>query len=88
MKTSEGAIIAACITAAASLIIYSFQQVRHIDERLDLLERAAAALITADGKVRPSTQAIENRFAIQYLEAHIQELKAAVRLTAADVLRD
>ncbi len=77
MKTSEGAIIAACITAAASLIIYSFQQVRHIDERLDLLERAAAALITADGRVRPSTQAIENKVAIQYLEAYVQELKRA-----------
>ncbi len=82
MKTpmsAGGAIAAACITAAASLLIFTFQQVRHIDERLDKLERDVSLLIGPDGKPRPSPEAIKSHYKVLSLESLIDKLHISHR---------
>ena len=67
-----GPVVAAAITAAASLLVYTFNEIRHIDERLDSLEQGSMMLIGGDGKVRPSMEALEAKY---HLEALIDRIK-------------
>ena len=70
-----GAVIGAAITAAASLLLYSFQQIRHIDERLDSLEQEARVLLDGQGGIRPSKEALQNYFHIESILRRIDRLE-------------
>jgi hypothetical protein len=70
-----GPIFGAVITAAASLMIYSFNQIRHIDERLDALEQEARVLIDGEGKVRPSAEALGAKYHLEALQDRIERLE-------------
>lgn len=78
VRGNIGPIVAACITAAVSLLIYTFNQVKHIDERLDVLEREASALIDREGRVRPSNEALRNSFTMDHLRERLELLERAV----------
>ena len=75
ITADHGAVVGAAITAAASLLIYSFNQIRHIDERLDTLEQDALVLIGGDGKIRPSTEALETKYHLEALQDRIKRLE-------------
>ena len=70
-----GAVIGAGITAAASLLLYMFQQVRHIDERLDNLEQEARVLMDGQGGIRPSKEALQNYFHIEAILRRLDRLE-------------
>ena len=70
-----GAVIGASITAAVSLLLYMFQQVRHIDERLDSLEQEARVLIDGQGGIRPSKEALQNYFHIEAILRRLDRLE-------------
>ena len=71
----QSAVVAAVITAAASMLVYSLQQITHIDERLDRLEQEAMVLIGGDGKIRPSTEALETKYHLEALQDRIERLE-------------
>lgn len=71
----QNTVAAAVITAAASLLIYSLQQVSHIDERLDRLEQEARVLLDGDGSIRPSKEALQNYFHIESILRRIDRLE-------------
>ena len=71
----HGAVVGAVISAAASLMIYSFSQIRHIDERLDQLEQDAMVLIGSDGKVRPSEESLKSKYHLEALQDRIERLE-------------
>ena len=75
ITADHGAVVGASITAAASLLIYSFNQIRHIDERLDRLEQEAMILIGGDGRIRPSTEALETKYHLEALQDRIKRLE-------------
>ena len=75
ITTDHGAVVSAAITAAVSLLIYSFSQIRRIDERLDKLEQEAMVLIGGDGKIRPSTEALETKYHLEALQDRIERLE-------------
>ena len=75
ITADHGAVVGAAITAAASLLIYSFNQIRHIDERLDKLEQEAMVLIVGDGNIRPSTVALETMYHLESLQDRIERLE-------------
>lgn len=66
---------AAAITAAASLLIYSLQQVSHIDERLDRLEQEARVLLDGQGGIKPSKEALQNFFHIEAIIRRLDRLE-------------
>ena len=70
-----GAVIGAAITAAVSLLLYSFQQIRHIDERLDSLEQEARVLLDGQGGIRPSKEALQNYFHIEAILRRLDRLE-------------
>jgi hypothetical protein len=70
-----GAVIGAAITAAISLLLYSFQQIRHIDERLDSLEQEARVLMDGQGGIRPSKEALQNYFHIEAILRRLDRLE-------------
>jgi len=70
-----GAVIGAAITAAVSLLLYSFQQIRHIDERLDSLEQEARVLLDGQGGIRPSKEAMQNYFHIEAILRRLDRLE-------------
>jgi len=75
ITTDHGAVFSAAITAAVSLLIYSFSQIRRIDERLDRLEQEAMVLISGDGKIRPSIEALETKYHLEALQDRIERLE-------------
>ena len=75
ITADHGAVAGAAITAAASLLIYSFNQIRHIDERLDRLEQEARVLIDGEGKVRPSAEALGAKYHLEALQDRIERLE-------------
>jgi len=75
ITADHGAVVSAVITAAASLLIYSFSQIRRIDERLDKLEQEAMVLIDGDGKIRPSIEALETKYHLEALQDRIERLE-------------
>ncbi len=68
-------VVGALIAAAASLLIYSFQQVRYIDERLDRLEREASVLLDTSGVIKPSREALENKYHLEALQRRVDRLE-------------
>ena len=74
-----GPVVGAAITAAASLLIYSFQQIRHIDERLDELEKEARVLLDGTGAIRPSNEALKSFFALEHLKERVERLEGESR---------
>ena len=70
-----GPVVAAVITAAASLLIYSLQQIRHIDERLDVLEQEAKVILDHEGQVRPSREAMEAYFKVIAFDRRLERLE-------------
>jgi|SRR6056300_1387448 len=70
-----GPVVGAVITAVASLLIYSFQQIRHIDERLDSLEQEARVLLDPQGSIRPSKEALQNFFHIEAILRRLDRLE-------------
>ena len=70
-----GAIVGAAITAAASLLIYSFQQVKNIDTRLDQLEQEARVLLDGSNNIKPSSQALEAKYHLEALERRVNRLE-------------
>ena len=70
-----GAVVGAAITAAASLMIYSFQQIRHIDERLDSLEQEARVLLDGNGSIKPSKEALQNYYHLEALADRVERLE-------------
>ena len=75
ITADHGAIVGAAITAAASLLIYSFNQIRHIDERLDGLEQEARVLLDGQGSIRPSKEALQNYFHLEALRERVERLE-------------
>ncbi len=75
ITSNWGPVVGAAITAAASLLIYSFNQIRHIDERLDLLEREASALLDGAGMIKPSREALENKYHLEALSKRVDRLE-------------
>ena len=72
-----GPVAAAAVTAAVSLLVFVAGQVRHIDERLDRLEQEARVLITGDGSVRPSREALEAKYHLEAVLDRVKRLEAA-----------
>lgn len=75
ISADKGPIIAAVITATASLLIYSLQQIRHIDERLDVLEQKAKVILDHEGQVRPSREAMEAYFKVIAFDRRLERLE-------------
>ena len=75
ITADHGAVVGAAITAAASLLIYSFNQIRHIDERLDGLEQEARVLLDGQGSIRPSKEALQNYFHLEALRERVERLE-------------
>lgn len=75
LKLEYGPIIAAVLTATASVVLYSFQQIRYIDERLDRLEQASHVLLDGEGNVRPSDQATMNFIRMESILRRIDRLE-------------
>ena len=74
-KLEKGPLIAAAITAAASLITYGAGQIAHIDERLDRIERLMQDVHDGNGNVRASQKAISAFYQIQAHEQRIKDLE-------------
>lgn len=70
-----GPIVAAVLTAAASLLFYSFNQIKEIDGRLDKLEQAGRILIDGQGGIRPSKEALQNYFHIEAILRRIDRME-------------
>ena len=70
-----GPAVAALITALSSLLLYSLAQVRHIDERLDELEKEARVLMDGTGGIRPSKEALRSFFAVEHLKERVERLE-------------
>lgn len=77
LRKEWGPVAAAAITAAGSLLIFVAGQVRHIDERLDRLEQEARVLISGDGSVRPSREALEAKYHLEAVLDRVKRLEAA-----------
>ena len=75
ITADHGAVVGAAITAAASLLIYSFNQIRHIDERLDRLEQEARVLLDGQGSIRPSKEAMMTYYHLEALQDRIERLE-------------
>lgn len=71
----QNAVAGAAITGAASLLIYSLQQVSHIDERLDRLEQEARVLLDGQGGIKPSKEALQNFFHIEAIIRRLDRLE-------------
>jgi hypothetical protein len=73
-----GPVFGAVITAAASLLIYSFNQIRHIDERLDTLEQEARVLFNEEGGPRPSKEALESFYLLDSINRRLERLEGTL----------
>jgi hypothetical protein len=73
-----GPVFGAVITAAASLLIYSFNQIRHIDERLDTLEQEARILFNEEGGPRPSKEALESFYRLDLINRRLERLEGTL----------
>ena len=68
-------LFAAGLTAASSLVIFSFNQVKQIDARLDELEKEARLLLTPDGTAAASKEALESYYGLQALKERFAYLE-------------
>jgi hypothetical protein len=69
-------IMAALLTAATSLVIFTFNQVKSIDARLDELEKEARLLLTPEGSAAASEEALEAYFGLQALRERMKALES------------
>ena len=69
-------LVAAILTAATSLIIFTFNQVKQIDARLDELEKEARLLLTPEGAAAPSKESMEAFYLTQSLKERIKNLES------------
>lgn len=83
VKSSSGAVkefstnpvVAAIITAAASLLVFTFNQVKQIDARLDELEKEARLLLTPDGTAAASREALESYYGLQAVRQRLKNIE-------------
>ena len=68
-------LFAAFLTAASSLTIFSFNQVKQIDARLDELEKEARLLLSPDGSAVASKEALESYYGLQALKERFAYLE-------------
>ena len=66
---------AALLTAATSLVLFTFNQVTTIDTRLDELEKEARLLLTPDGTAAASKEALESYYGLQAVRQRILNLE-------------
>jgi hypothetical protein len=76
IAVEHGPAVAAAITAAVSLLIYSFNQIREIDHRLDDLEQEARILLDGQGAIRPSKEAMMTYYHLEALRDRVKRLEA------------
>ena len=74
MKSLGSPLIAAAITAATTFMVFSFDQVKQIDARLDELEKEVRILLTPDG-VAASEEAIASYYGLQALKERFAYLE-------------
>ena len=72
----KGPVMAALVTGATSLLLYSFTTVHLLDTRIDKLEEQMSELMDNDGHPRPSPQGTEAFYNVQRLEDKINSLEA------------
>ena len=75
IAVEHGPVVGAAITAAASLMIYSFQQIWRIDNRLDNLEQEARILLDGQGAIRPSKEAMMTFYHLEALVERVNRLE-------------
>ena len=75
IAVEHGPAVAAAITAAVSLLIYSFNQIREIDRRLDGLEQEARILLDGNGAIRPSKEARMTYYHLEALAERVNRLE-------------
>ena len=68
-------VAAALLTAASSLVLFTFNQVKTIDARLDELEKEARILLRPDGTAVASKEALEAYFGLQAVRQRILNLE-------------
>jgi len=68
-------VVAAIVTAAASLIVFTFNQVKQVDIRLDELEKEARLLLTPDGTAAASREALESYYGLQAVRQRLESLE-------------
>lgn len=66
-----GPVAASFITAACSLLLFSFSQLGHIDARLDELEEESRLLMLPDGTAVPSRQALDAYYGVESLKKRV-----------------
>ena len=71
-----GLIVSGGLTLLGSLLIYYFNQVKTIDARLDELEIEARMILSPDGSISASKEALEAYFGVQELRRRIERLEA------------
>ena len=76
MNLLKSPLVAAVMTAATSLIIFTFNQVKQIDTRLDELEKEARLLLTPEGAAAPSKESMEAYYLTQSLKERIKNLES------------
>ena len=70
-----GPVVAAAITAASSLLVYTVGVMSHLDARMDELEKEARVLLDGAGGIRPSEEAMRSFFAVEHLKERIKRLE-------------
>ncbi len=74
-ETIGNPVFAAFITAASSLVIFSFDQVKQVDARLDELEKETRLLLAPDGTAVASREALESYYGLQSLRERFSYLE-------------
>ncbi len=75
-----GPVVAAAITAASSLLVYTVGVMNHLDSRMDELEKEARVLLDGTGGIRPSEEAMRSFFAVEHLKERIKRLEQRSQL--------
>ena len=75
MKALSSPLVAALLTAATSLIVFTFNQVKTIDTRLDELEKEARLLLTPEGTAAASREALESYYGLQAVRERISNIE-------------
>ena len=76
----KGPVMAALVTGATSLLLYSFTTVHMLDARIDKLEEQMSELMDNEGRPRPSERGTEAYYNVQRLEQRINDMEK--KLTA------
>jgi uncharacterized protein HemX len=82
VKLLTSPIIAAVLTAATSLIVFTFNQVKTIDARLDELEKEARLLLSTDGTAAASPEALESFYGLKAVEQRLDRVEEKLHFHA------